>query len=69
MTIPRNLKAQIDELNLEIVSIRSKKHFCIRLRNSSGATGTITTSATPSDYRACKNFASRLRRFAHHGVM
>ena len=64
MTIPKQLRSELADLDLCVVKMRNKNHIVLHLRNSYGFIGTFTVSGSPSDKRSLKNQTARLRRFA-----
>lgn len=54
----------LDELGLELLGVREKKHYVLQVRNTHGICRNVTLCKTPSDSRSRMNELAQLRRVA-----
>lgn len=64
MRAPRDIQPLLDKLGLELLSLRTKRHLIMHLKNGHGICGTVTICKTPGDRRTRKNEIADLRRLA-----
>lgn len=60
----KRLKETLEREGLQVLDVRTRRHFCFTVANSGGARAVLTTSKTPSDGRTFLNFRSEARRIA-----
>lgn len=68
ITVSRDLRKMMVDLDIEIVKARHSKHIVAHLRNRYGVTAVYVMPSSASCHRARKNIAADFRNFSRRRV-
>jgi len=68
LDLPREYRAMLKELGLEILEARQRKHYRVKVRHPVHGEYTFTLPTSPSDKRSMLNNRSYIKRFLKGGI-
>lgn len=68
LDLPRDIRALLKEMGLEIIEAHRRKHYRVKVRHPIRGEYTFTIPSSPSDRRSMLNNRSYIRRFLKGGI-